>query len=70
MLFLPRMLVFRALGNVRLRDANFSKKRVPSRADSTCPLLSVFWEVLNSVAGLAREHSSTAEGFSTFEGQK
>ena len=48
----------------------FFKKRVPSRAHSTCPLLSVFWEVLKSVAGLVREHNSLSEGLCTFEGQK
>ena len=64
-----------ALGDVRRRDAFFSKrgffkKSVPSRAHSKCPLLSVFWEVLKNVAGLVREHNSMSEGLCTVKGQK
>ena len=64
-LFLLRLPVFRAFGDVRSRDAVFGKKRVPSSAQSTWVLWSVFWEVLQSVAGLVREQKSMSKGLGT-----
>ena len=64
-LFLPRLPVFRAFGDVRSRDAFLLKKRVLSRAQSAWVLWSVFWEVLQSVVELVREQKSMSEGLCT-----